>query len=1024
MQLPILNYCRFSQLLREDISLFIKEESLIDIDVIQVLQFIKGKLGIVNFNKDQKLVFLVKRYLSSPYSYEVLTNQEVLYVFKILLNILQEKFKCFSSIFDFNILTTDGGIITKFEYSQYTKLIADKHVLQQEVTENIDVFEGMIEVIKSQVSPPILAFELKNMDSVIYEYSLLDEFGYVKPEIKMLIYNNLLIKDIPRELLPPIFYRKIKENPNHSLASASIQELLNCEIEGPNKYFNKVSQPILRAYYNFVDLVDNNLPLYYLTYMRQLPIPLLGNIDVKADILTLLDILIAEVQIMAEFGYFDIKEIRSIEYVTAYFEGESLEDLAVRYGLSSERVRQIIKTESVYAQIFNGKSNIYLWKGFYESLESFKAEYLFNDLITNVIPDEDLTVLKNKFYFLGLDLFEIKINNQIKYFLTDISISSVRNYVNSFIQFSKNFYLAKDFETFYQDFIAYYKVEGSKGYDETLSSDKALFEKILKCSFIESKYIEGEEEAFYVIDWNLLASMDLRIASILFDVGEIMTREEILKEYNLRCIYYGEEPLPSVNKLHIRSIDNIRKIRNDVWKYSEDFIDVQDNTQSLISEFLTEKGGVASLEEIKAKLLTLDRSYKENSLRAFILMVATISKDDRNLFVHNDMIDQVDIEVMQKRNSMIGAKILPVVKEELLQISEDLEIKDFTKKVKDRVNSLDISNSRNFNVPYYLELFCNGSAIQIEDKKILYAGIDREKIENIKYRDEPAYREAIRNAAVVLFKENENKPIRIINLWNSLNHLYPIELSRNNFYKIFENSSIFNKSMDNAGKPTYSLVIEKLPESKPFTEAVHSPDEFVGQVIDTPHMTVDSYRKIQNVTWTNDLLFDFIYNDLSVQLKNQNWNFDAGFEGFKSIFVGKEGEPNVWGNSLLSSVGRVLMNVSDYYDRDTCMQRLSLSFESYLRLLLKDNHSKGLGNLIQGNTTLSILKNYKYVHDYKERNKTLLSFSNKLNNLIYYRNIYAHDPNSDKVQISLVDHIRNIMDFISLYIFVAAALDV
>lgn len=1024
MRAALLDYSKVSQILRADVEFFIQE---VDLDKINIQSSFGQLLDLLDSSQEEVSLVHVGNIAQTGFSAHVVSGQFFIYTLKLFLDGLQEEFQCFLSIYKLYILTSDGGIAPDYDFDRIERVHSDQEYVKQVISEKKEYFEALVYFLKSHVSKSVMRFELKPVvTSIIQEYALMDELGRVKEDIKALVLNNLKLKDIPRELLPNLFYRRIQDNPNHALAHSTIQELLDTGEDGLNRYFDKVTQPILKACDSFLELVSYNMALYYLSYMRQLPIPLLSHEGEDDDILSLLDKLISEVESMAELGYFDVKEKRSIDYVQAYFSGESLEDLAIRFKLSRERVRQIVKKESVFAKIFNKQSNIYVGEHFYNVLYNFKSIYLNNDLVNSVLPDDDLSVIKNKLYFLGLDLFEMQVNNESKYFLTDKTIVSIRQYINSFIQFSKSFFLAKDIDSYYEDFIAFYKIDNRKGYDESLADDKSLFEQILQCSFIERIEGDDDEEMLYVIDWNLLSSLDLRVGSILYDAGVTMSREEIFNEYNSRCAYYGEEALISKDKLHIRSIDNIRKVRNDIWKYSEEEIDVKDNTQSLISEFLLSKGGVASFAEIKERLAELGRVYKDNSLRAFILMVATITKQDSQNFVHKDKVDELDIEVVQSKNSMIGAMVLPIIKERLLSLTTDVYVKDFNKAIKNEIQAEGISSSRNINISYYLDLLINAGAVQIENDFILFDSLDKAKIEKVNYRNEPAYREAIRNAAVVLLKENNNEPMRLSELWDSLGYLYPKELSRNNFYKIFNSSAYFQKFQDENGKTLCALQIENLPEAKSVNEQVYAPAEG-GQVLQTePHLTVEKYNKIQRTAWSSDALFDFIYMDLTVKLKDQNWDFNAGFERFRNVLEGREnhnGQHLMWGEAIINSLGKVLMNMSDYFDRDTCMQRLTLSFESYLRLLLKDEYGLGLGSLVYSNMHLRVLKDYKNMDTSDEKNKTLLYFSKKLNSLMHFRNIYAHDPNSDKVQISLVDHIRNIMDFISLYIFLAAVIE-
>ncbi|WP_448138025.1 hypothetical protein [Sphingobacterium siyangense] len=863
-------------------------------------------------------------------------------------------------------------------------------------------------------------------NTIIDEYALRDTTGIVKPEIQDMVYQNLKLKDMPTGTIPGYFKRQIK-NGDTVFGDFTIQEIIDMGPERLIAMFDGSKLSIIKAYNHFLELIVSTIDECFASFIKQLPVPLLSEESQDQDLLSLIDKFNVELSVIANLGYFNDKEKRQLEFVSCYFNGESLDEIGTKNHLTAERARQIIKMVSIHSKILKGESNFYLAQHFNDVLDDYKSKYLNNDLITPFLEDEGilLDAELNKLSFIGLEVLKLQLNNQDRYFLLDQELGQMRVYINTFIQFAKYSFAEKNLDTYHREFILYYKKEAKKYYVQALAEDRSLFKQILDSSFIQCRYSEDFEEDLYSIDWNLLASMDLKVARILLENEDQMTLEEIFEEYNDRNEYYGEEKLEGLGNLYVRTTEYVKNIRNGVWIYSEEEIDNGENTQSIISNHLIAKNGFANFDEINLHLLEKGRKYAPNSLRAFILMVAVVAKKDKNLFVHKQYVDKVSFELQAKRNSMIGAKVLPIIKDHLLSLNNDVSTKDFVLEVKENIIEEGISQTRNINVQYYLDLLANNDVLNIEDGNIVVSTIDRSKLERVKYRDEPAYREAIRNEAVVLLKENENEPIKVTDLWEKLSHLFPKDIAKNNFYKIFEKSDLFTKEITEKNRAAYILNMGLLPQPQPLTEVALNPDDLASDFVLQP--IGKEVEPIASYAWDEAALFEFIRRDLSVKHASQNWDFDYGFDRFKSILIGKDSyhdHSNSWGNSILKSLGRVLMNMSDFFDRDTCMQRLSLSFESYLKILLDDNSSLGLGAIIKDDSTLNTLKEYKFSYQKYELNKTLLDFSKKLNSLLYFRNIYAHDPNSDKVNISLVDHVKNIMDFISLYIFVASALKI
>src|SRR5690606_30514887 len=161
-----------------------------------------------------------------------------------------------------------------------------------------------------------------------------------------------------------------------------------------------------------------------------------------------------------------------------------------------------------------------------------------------------------------------------------------------------------------------------------------------------------------------------------------------------------------------------------------------------------------------------------------------------------------------------------------------------------------------------------------------------------------------------------------------------------------------------------SLNLGSMPELKPIGEAVTNPSEELIVTLESPETSRKNYNYSENA-WDVDRIFSFIEDEFSRKFRNSNWDIHYGLKVFKESLYENTDDSKLtyWGDLLLKSLGRVLINYSDYFDRDTCLQRLSLSFEAYLKQLGVSDATgagkPGLGNLLYGNDHLKKLKEYK-----------------------------------------------------------------
>lgn len=879
----------------------------------------------------------------------------------------------------------------------------------------------------------------------IQELVLKDDFGIIKETLYNEVKEQLPIGGIDKSVLPRLFQREIDKT-DSKLCNKSIKDVLSFSEKDIEDVFGKNTKPIQKSFVEFFENVDRYPQVFYQCYIALQKIEINLGLSGGDDVIELIDRLLLFCE--ALFNYELIadknhKESDKLKRVRFYFEGKSLSEIATYFNESTENTRNLIKNRNLLVEVLNNVSNLQLDSSTLKIIENFKERFLFSCAFFEELKQSEFNhdiqniIICNKLEFLGINAFEFEID-ETKTYLTDLEILPFRSYINSFNQFVKK---TEEFYTLpelFQQFSTYYEAQKTK--DKKFKNTRFVFDRVVEKFPVINKIWNDElEENIYSTQWNYLGSTSLKISRILLEHKERMSSDEIFEEYNERCKANNEPEIQDKSNLFIRSSETIHSVQHGYWIYSKEKIEKQD-VREVINDFILKNNGIVTFEKVVSHVKELEFTYPDSSIRAYITSVARPSLDNSDLFVHEEYIDKVDIRVGERRNSLIGKDLLPIIQNVLLNLENDISYKNLLKKISSKVKENKIP-LKNKNLIYsYLDKFNKSNLFTVHGGDILLVNsIDKERLQKLEYRPEPEYKKHIRNEAIALLKETESHTLRIKEIRNQLIHLLPKNVSGTNFYRIFSQSELF-KTIDVNGTLFYQLNTEHLPKAKPFTEEVFEPEESV--VVNEDIQTVEAIEKALvleqdestnpfveqsvfnnfNFRMNNQQVFDFVAEELGRKYKNAKW-FKEGFEGFKSILGAQPNSDQYWGTKILRSLGRVLINMSDFYDRDSCLQRLSLSFETYLKQFdeFTFNSEKGnnatLGYIIKSSNKLNSLLEYSKNNKYTKED-SLYAFSTSLSKIWTYRNAYAHDQESDKLEITISEHVKYIMDFIGLYIFI------
>jgi hypothetical protein len=536
--------------------------------------------------------------------------------------------------------------------------------------------------------------------------------------------------------------------------------------------------------------------------------------------------------------------------------------------------------------------------------------------------------------------------------------------------------------------------------------------KVLLKNHAMIEYIDMEDKL--QVKWEFLSSVLDRVKRILLEDGSLLKRKDILDKYNYLAIESGIETLND-NTLLIRSDDYIYSPQDGYWKYTNK---KKSRIASIdfIRLFVKENGGVATLDEIKHKVDSYGYILPLKSLRANISVSCLVSKSDKNLYVLEEDIDlHPSIKVRRRRQKDVGNKIAIATinifdNDNSSKIQKGVLIEQL--KAVLTAQKVEIADS---NLYEYLRRFTNNDEYPfIEEEGYIF--LDKEKLQKIDInqigkRKEPAYKSIIRSYVINYLKEKDNFQETKSNLFQKFNTYLPENIKTNVFYKIINDPSYFEQ----VGKGQGSSIRLK---QEVLTKANLSLKEASSEVV------VQYFRRKE---YRVDELIIKIKTVLNYGYTFTNEELEVGVNSFiQSLAVDNE---DYWSRTLLQTIYDYWFSNIDQYDKDTIFFKLAMSFETYLRRFGDLKNIKGLSAIINSFKEIRDVQSYKYdIRDgIVERwnvDKTKENFSYYMGSLMFFRNLFAHEADDDRLFLKENKRNGTIENFIALYIYTAYLLRV
>lgn len=704
------------------------------------------------------------------------------------------------------------------------------------------------------------------------------------------------------------------------------------------------------------------------------------------------------------------------------------EEIAALFGMTKERIRQYIRTpnSSVLSLLFTNPYAIHerikVNSDLFNRVNEFRNEGLYKqnlfDQFSNGVKIDNIQHFERLIEFFDLKLS--KYGNSL--FLTDSNVHIT--------VFDEHFRALEQILKSEDNWVNWPYLKGKLQIElnEKFQLDESLAKKILELNPIYFNIKIENNTPYFQVSWSNLSNQSLQIRRILLETKRILKKEDILRLYNQKCIEYNL-PQISESELYLSGREKIISFGNNTWGYGE-AVENRLTAQQFIEQYLINNNGFTHFDTIKNVLIENNYHYPDNSTRAYLTQYCRISLDDNQIFIHEDFISQYPaIRLRNKMNKKLGDLILDKILEELSN-TDSIKKKEIVKSLISWGKQENIKGNVRASTEYTLNKLIQLGAIKIDEGSKLF--LDNEELESIgkiSLRQEPSYRRIIRSLAIDYIKGTKNAAVPLSKLVELFQEHIPSDIKIQNLYKIFR-EDLFLKTTIN-GKPHIQLKIENLPEAKPREEeAIDTTIAFEDmELVDNKPLSPISIEgtNAENFKYINEReAFEFSKFDkqirkelIQIGLKNE-WVSDGLNTFYNALKL--NGEYSRWGKSLLQSIYDLWFSRTDFYDREACIIKLTHGFETYLKKLDADLLSlDGLGTCIRSNFHLESL--YAYNVESKSIPHPLIDhekkkFSKSIKSLVFLRNLYTHDNNSEHLEMGLHNQIKFASDFIALYVYV------
>jgi hypothetical protein len=413
--------------------------------------------------------------------------------------------------------------------------------------------------------------------------------------------------------------------------------------------------------------------------------------------------------------------------------------------------------------------------------------------------------------------------------------------------------------------------------------------------------------------------------------------------------------------------------------------------------------------------------YDERTIRSYTTMRANCRPIIQSYtfdYMHESLLmDYPNIKVAQRQNVGMGYKIIQAILNVLSQSDQEVTFEYLRSKVIDLIKQ---ESGDQFQKDYFKQLL--GKLVteeyvlkQNENYLSNIKDLNEKEIQSIGKAKEPTYRTAIKDRTVQILKARNNEPILLTELRPQVIDLYPKDMTINNWYKIFNDQELFFRANEGT-RAIVSLNLNLLPIP------VHAEEEAleIGAAISQEFL--EEVQAQSKEDFDINVLFKQILKVLKEDYNMGDSQAQKGLNVLKSFYGNNQNNNNP--RYVLFKGLHIVWNLqTDIYDRRVCIDKLAMSYESFLKTLIwKRDEKIGLGRLLDQDDMTRMLKNYhKNYRDMmpREVNSLMKKMSLALKKLQAMADALRHNDEEETVQVNYHEGnlMQNIKDFVALYVY-------
>ena len=695
-------------------------------------------------------------------------------------------------------------------------------------------------------------------------------------------------------------------------------------------------------------------------------------------------------------------------YLT-FIEGLNVREIANRMGYKhSESPRKILMND-ILKPLFAGETlfeNIKLRNDLIEKLSLVKSKYIFQqessvvEFLRSEIRDEVAKVI-------GIDF--VNVTDDIRFV---IPIDSKRVYdkvVSVVLDRLRNEIGCKDSQVLFEQIIKSNELL-------EVDYDQQFIRNLLSCKSIVDITDKGVQ-----IHECLLATNEQRIARIIYDVKQPITRENTLEIYKAK---YG---IDITTGLHTLGKFNIKNTHSIFWEYveggQEQFVKLEP-LETRVVEFATARK-IFLFDELLDWLS--GQSYtipSKATIRTYITNVCVPSNKNGNLFCHKDFVqeysqyswretnrDGLTNWVLNQLNEMFnqqGKDLIKII--DAVDYIEDASLtSEYNSRIRQRAKAIIMKYSGE-KWPFLIEDDC------IKKNNAIYQETDFDII-GFKGENVPYYSQ-IRALASNFLKHTEDGRFALAEFIKVVNDSgFDKEISRKTIISAinstrFPDCNVRLRSYENTVYLENIHPVIDTVSSEPSYKVVASSLNVDGsEVIESNQLTERS-----NVTYRQAIDWDKFVAAINLELQfYNNWleeecncSISDGIKMFISYI--KQSTNSNLNQTLPRNLYEYWYAHIDNYDRCTYLTNISIFYEAILTEILNRRglciSKKGLVDLAKYFPYLENANNIEY--------RDSRGFARIFKNLHYQRNKYAH---GNAVELSARGIAQSIADFLALYVF-------